>query len=742
MTMAVLVIAALLSAHIFYRWGARPIEELAKVTTDLPLKLLEHQKIEWPKSSASEIQYLISNFRSMAGSLRLNFQDLNVKSAELAEANRELKMEIDERKHAEATLTGTTNFLQKLIQASPLSIIVLDGEYKVKVWNHAAEQTFGWTESEVLDRPLPYFLEPGDLFQLIDDVREAGGFLSARESRRLKKDGSFIDVSAWTAPLLDSQNETVGIIGLLADITETKENQEALRRSEVKFKKLFHEFEALLDAIPDDIALLSPELEVIWANNRAAKRFGKDPNELIGNFCYDLWDCHDSNVNACPVRNSFRTNEPASAYITTNKDRIYESRSVPVRGENGETTNVIEVIRDITEQRKLERQLQQAQKMESIGTLAGGIAHDFNNMLGIISGYVELLQMEDGGSDEVRENLEQVSNACNRAKQLVRQILTFSRQNGQEAEPLQVSLIIKEALKLLRASLPSTIEIRQAIWSDGIAVADPTQIHQIIMNLCTNAHHAMRENGGLLEVTLTDVEIDSTEIHPGLNHKGSYIQLTVADTGSGMPPSSLERIFDPFFTTKEPGEGTGLGLAVVHGIVEGLGGAIEVHSRLETGTTFDVFIPRAELEAAEAEPPNEKSPIGSERILFVDDEEALAAVGSKTLTNLGYQLTVSASGIEALELFRDNPGRFDLIVTDMTMPKMTGLVLAREILALRPEIPVIMCTGYSEAGTEEKARAAGIRKLLMKPVDSYKLAAALREVLDESNESPANHMAA
>jgi nitrogen-specific signal transduction histidine kinase len=372
--------------------------------------------------------------------------------------------------------------------------------------------------------------------------------------------------------------------------------------------------------------------------------------------------------------------------------------------------------------------------MEAIGTLAGGIAHDFNNILGAIIGYTEMALYEAPASSKNRNNMEEVLKAGHRAKDLVQQILAFSRQSEQERQPVLIHLIIKEALKLLRASLPSTIEIRQNIRTDlGAVLADPTQIHQVMMNLCTNAHHAMSEKGGMLGVTLSDVELDVKEVvaYPDLK-PGSYLKLTVSDTGQGMDPNVIERIFDPYFTTKEKGVGTGLGLAVVHGIVKSHGGMITVQSEKGKGSAFQVFFPVVKTQVKPEAKTMESLHTGNERILFVDDEQALVDLGKKMLESLGYRAECRMSSIEALESFRSQPDKFDLVITDMTMPNMTGERLAKEMMGIRPDIPIILCTGYSERITREEAMELGIKEFVLKPFKINDFANTIRKVLDNN----------
>ena len=412
----------------------------------------------------------------------------------------------------------------------------------------------------------------------------------------------------------------------------------------------------------------------------------------------------------------------------------------PVMSKNGDILAVEGIAHDITKRIITEKQLakahetiQQSQKMEAIGTLAGGIAHDFNNLLSPIIGYTEITRMTLPDGSKEKQNLKQVLNAANRARDLSWQILTFSRQADTETKPILLQGIIREALKLLRATIPVTIEIREAISDCDPVSANATQMNQIVMNLCTNAYYAMRDHGGILAVSLKSIHISPENYIANLDlPTGKHVRLEISDTGVGIGKENLERIFEPYFTTKPVNEGTGLGLSVVHGIVRNYGGNITVYSEVGKGTSFHIYLPviiqdEEIFESIE----NVRLENGTENILLVDDDEIIGGMVKEQLTRLGYQVTVLTSGIDALEIFRKNPEQTDIVITDMTMPKMTGAELAAALLEINPELPIILCTGFSELIDRDKAFDIGIKEFLMKPVSLYDISGAVRTVLDE-----------
>jgi len=412
-----------------------------------------------------------------------------------------------------------------------------------------------------------------------------------------------------------------------------------------------------------------------------------------------------------------------------------ETTISPVKNDLGTTTHYVAIGRDVTHESLLESQLRQAQKMEALGTLAGGIAHDFNNILSAVIGYTELAMQDSDEDTHAHANMVEVFKAAKRAADLVAQILTFSRRTEQERKPLLLAPIMKEALKLLRGTLPSTIDIQQTIAADCPPVlADATQMHQIIMNLCTNAYHAMREHGGILDARLEKIEFhEEKEAGQLILPPGQYARMSICDTGHGMTPDVRDRIFEPYFTTKRGRDGTGLGLATVHGIVKLHDGAVTVYSEPGEGTTFNVFLPicTPELEEHEGGAPAPPLPRGNgELILVVDDEEAIVQMVEIALRHLGYDIEAFGSSVKALEAFESNPDRYDCVVTDQTMPTLTGAELARRLLQRRPELPIVLCSGFSEAINDEKARELGIREYIMKPMTTRVLADAVHRVLN------------
>lgn len=522
------------------------------------------------------------------------------------------------------------------------------------------------------------------------------------------------------------------------------QDEEALRKSEEKYRVLVESANSL-------ILRIDRSGTVTFCNRYAQHFFGFSEDDIIGKNAVGTIVPETDSLgrdlsvmiqSICLNPDQYVNNENEN--IKRNGERVWITwTNRPLYDEKGNVVELLCVGNDITnlkraeqEKKILEDQLRQAQKMEAIGTMAGGIAHDFNNILASVMGYTELASKEPY-DERQRKFLEQVLKAAERAKNLVGQILAFSRQTEQSRQALDIRSIVKESIKLLRATIPSTIQIRHNISTEECAVlSDPTQMHQIVINLCNNAAHAMRDQGGMLDVGLSNVRIlrEMVIIHPDIK-EGAYVLLTIRDTGHGIDPTIKDKIFDPFFTTKKPQEGTGLGLSVVYGIVKSHGGAITVQSDLGAGTTFSIYLPKIELNNTAQEMGKTASLTGGkERVLFIDDEKALTELVPVFLRNLGYDVVSTTNSINALTMFTQDPQRFDLVITDMTMPQMTGLELSEKVLALRENLPIILCTGYHESITRNEVLRRGIRELVMKPVSLTDLGLLVRKTLDEGIE--------
>ncbi|WP_394708010.1 PAS domain S-box protein [uncultured Desulfosarcina sp.] len=547
------------------------------------------------------------------------------------------------------------------------------------------------------------------------------------ESRHRRKDGTNFPVEV-TATLMEFEGHRYSM-ALIKNITDQKRVFESLRTTQFIF-----------DTAPLGIFLIRDGGDITNVNDHACRYLGYTKEELCQMNVLEI----DRGFSPQEVEQVWlRQQQAKGMYTFETVHRRKDGTDVPVEisGILLEFDNVpysVSFVKDISERKeaekqhvKMEAQMLQNQKMESLGTLAGGIAHDFNNILGAILGYSELAQLACQADSKLRNYVNQITKAGHRAKELVQQILLFSRQGHSEKGPMDVSRVVEEALKLIKASLPANIEILENISRNLAPVfASEIHIHQIVMNLCTNAYHAMKSAGGMLNVSLTAVTIQDHDVNsfPEMN-PGHYLKLSIADNGCGIPPEMISRIFDPYFTTKPTGEGTGLGLSTIHGIVKDHGGNIKVYSEVGIGTAFHVFLPTADATAETAVEKADQLPSGSGSTLFVDDEKSLLDLGQDLLGRLGYRVETRASAIDAIEAFRADPKKFDLVISDMTMPKMTGDEMARQIRIIRPDIPIILCSGFSEPIHTQATGAIGISAVLMKPVIYSDLAHTVHRVL-------------
>ncbi len=646
--------------------------------------------------------------------------------------------------------------LDRLIDFLPDPTFAIDTSGAVILWNKALEDIWGIRAQDMVGKgsyeyAIPFYGDRRPMLAnmvLGDEVNTGPKYISLKHrgdsilaEGYVQTPQGTICIMAKASPIYDSSGTVVGAIETIRDITERKKAQKALRQSEERFR-------AMAEASPVVFWMTSPDplQKVIYASPAFERVFGHTCEELsldpgIWFKCIHPQDkdqvrslTEGKTESACDFE--FRIVRPDGAV------RWIRVRVAPILDHAGKTVLLSGIAEDLTEQKHAEQEnkiyeerLAKAQKLEAIGTLAGGIAHDFNNILSAVIGYTELALDDIPRGDPAARSLREVLKAGDRAKDLVSQILTFSRQVRTERKVVRVHFVVKEAMKLLRSSIPSTIAITQDIDPHSPAVfADPTQIHQVVMNLCTNAYQAMMDQGGTLTVGLAPTELDTAlargipQIEPGI-----YLHLWVSDTGCGMDQETLDRIFEPFFTTKKKGKGTGLGLATVHGIVTDLSGAVTVSSVKGSGSTFDVYLPACKGEDRKDKTRGDTVPRGNgERILFVDDESAILAFAESMIEQMGYSVSTHSSSVQALDVFSRDPHAFDLVITDQTMPLLTGADLAGKMREIRGDIPIILITGFSEIVSAEQAREQGISVYLEKPFTRKSLAAAISRALSTS----------
>jgi PAS domain S-box-containing protein len=635
-------------------------------------------------------------------------------------------------------------------------LLVRRGDRKILEANAAAASAYGYSRDELLNLSISDLwakdagMTPDQLAQA-----EAEGLLFETIHRR--KDGSTFPVEVSSRGTAVAGTRT--LISVIRDITKRRRAEEALRESHERLRVLA---EATFEGIG-----FSEEGRILEVNDQLARMLGYEKDELIGMEISSMVFPEDrprvlenirKNRESVIEHRFVRKDGTVMTAEVHGKPFMYEGREIRVTAlqditerkkteqalykAHGELELRVEerteelrgayenLKKETKERERAEAQLRQAQKMEALGTLAGGVAHDFNNMLAAIIGFSEIALDRIPAESGVQRQLQRILQAGLRGRDLVKQMLTFSRTTEQEKKPVLLSSIVKESVRLLRASIPQTISMRTNVKSESsLILGDAVQIQQIIMNLCTNAAHAMREKGGTLDIELCDHSVSPSTENPHGIKPGLYMKLIVSDTGTGISPDIMDKIFDPFFTTKKLGEGTGLGLSVVHGIVKQSSGYVTVESVPNQGSAFTVYLPKV-MGGLRADAVNDDTlPTGRERILFVDDEEALVEMGEELLEELGYDVTCILNSRQALALFRLDPSQFDLVISDQTMPEMTGVELAREILAIRADMPIIMCTGYSHRVDAATAEVAGIKAFAMKPLTKKEIARTIREVL-------------
>jgi PAS domain S-box-containing protein len=628
--------------------------------------------------------------------------------------------DITEQRKASRALQDSENKFRLAFANAQDAIVWIDvGSGVITNCNKAAEELFERGRKEIVEQHHTT-LYPEDNAEHYHSLLVKSGKdpTSNVEAEILTGSGEKRTVTIAVSTMEVDRKEIVQ--GIIRDITESKRAIEEIKNL-AKFPS----------EDPNPVLRISNDCEIMYTND-AGSPLLKTWQIQEGQLLPELWRKRIEEVYHSGSRATYELDCDDGHTFFITLQPIVESGYVNAYG-----LDITKRKKAEKEKMELELQLSQQQKMEAVGTLAGGIAHDFNNILGAMQGYLEL-SLDDLPEDNcVREYLDQIVSCVDRAAKLVKQILTFSRkdQQEQEKEPVQISSIIKEVLGMLRSSLPATIKISRKIHADSsMVLADSTQIHQVLVNLCTNASHAMSENGGLLEVNLEDVDLTS-ETRIGDEHlgPGHYVKLSISDSGYGIEKEVVERIFEPFFTTKEVNEGTGLGLSVVHGIIKSHDGAIAVSSTPGQGTTFDILLPRLESGEIQELQSSQLDTKDSELILLVDDEEMIINSTSQILERLGFDVIAKTNSIDALEAFQEEPDKFDLVVTDQVMPNMTGTQLSEKLLSIKPDIPIILCSVFPEDVNPEEVKKIGIKEFIAKPISMKKINKIIRKVLDKSS---------
>ncbi|WP_300458387.1 cache domain-containing protein [Desulfobacula sp.] len=683
----------------------------------------------WTRYQAHKIQSgirLFSNFFKIASSQTTAIDTAGLQFEEFKSIAVSANQMIETRTEAIQALRESEEKFRLTFLSSPDSINlnrVEDGIY-LEI-NEGFTKIMGYSREEVIGKSsldFDIWNDPKDKDRLVSGLKKDGVVENLEAAFQGK--GGQIKFGLMSARILKIGNEDI-ILSITRDITE-RNQMEADRKRHL----------AAIEQIAEGVVITNADGNIEYVNPAFEKTTGYSKQELIGKNPRILKSGEHNELVYRQLWETIITGNTWNGRLTNKrKDGSFYTEDAtisPVLDKSGKLINFVAVKRDVTDEIRMEKVLQQSQKMEAIGTLAGGIAHDFNNILFPIVGHSEMLLEDVPDDSPYRESINEIYTGSLRARDLVHQILAFSRQGTNDLKLIKMQPIIKEALKLIRSTIPATISINQSLQPNCDAVkADPTQIHQIVMNLATNAYHAMEETEGELKVSLKEVELGQYHFVNSDMAPGSYACLTIADTGTGMDKKTIDKIFDPFFTTKVKGKGTGMGLSVVHGIVKAMNGAIQVYTEPGTGTQFHVYLPVIKTRSAKKETQaNEPILGGTESVLLVDDEEGIIAMEKQVLERLGYQVTSRTSSIEALEAFRASPDKFDLVITDKAMPKMPGDKLAVELIKIRHDIPILLCTGFSESISEEKIKSLNIKGFLLKPILIKELAQKIREVLD------------
>ncbi len=654
--------------------------------------------------------------------------------------NKVLKKKVEEKTEA---LRESEKKYREVIEGTQDLITQTDRHGNFVFVNKVAEKILGVPPEDGMGMSAFQFIHPDDQDRTVEWFNNA----VAEKKKVAKIENRQVNIRTgearsvlWSSSFhYDLSGSLKGINGIGRDITDYKRSQEALKQSEAYLR-------TLIFSIPDLVWLKNEAGVYIFCNSRFERLYGAKEDEIIGKTDYDfvekeLADFFRKNDSLAIAKGSPRINEEEVTYADDGHKELLETIKTPIYTKDRQLIGVLGIARDITERRKaeeerrdLETQLRQSQKIEAIGTIAGGIAHDFNNILGIIMGNMELAADSIDDQDAVRLNLEEIKKASLRAGEVIKQLLNYSRKTEQVQKIVDVRLILTESIKLLRSSIPSSIDIQLNLPEELKTIkADPTQVHQVLINLCTNAAHAMEENGGTLKIEVSEIQLDTDTVTQFQEiTSGHYIQLTVSDTGHGIDPEIKDSIFDPYFTTKTIEKGTGMGLAIVLGIVKNHNGAISAYSEPEKGSTFKVLFPVADGEVKKDEQVPVMIPGGQETILFVDDEEELVEIGKALLERLGYQVVTTTDPIEALALFKSDPHRFDLIITDLTMPHIKGDQLIKEALSINPQMATVLCSGFNSKIDRKEAVEIGARAYIEKPFDKTTLACSVRKALDET----------